>query len=271
MLNDASFRHPLLDNVISNILSPLLMFRNEFLEYSNKLCLDCTSAPELAATRPIFFSNPFQLIVFLEEESKPLVRNIDLKIRSVFLLQLFGLLSARKGIFLDLSLYIIGPIGKEDCRVGITARHFALGALQWWEEFRMNESRFAIQRMALWDQFMGNITSHAKVWVLVDGTRDQTSHIGIASSPKHERERRREGRSSLNSRKCNFANVGSSIESKDSIHFSKRERVVVTKYDNVHLRSWWQKEKKKKNSRDITRWHIPHLYLLSLLSRYEQR
>ena len=87
----------------------------------------------------------------------------------------------------------------------------------------MNESRLAIQGVAFWDQFVGDITSHAKVWILVDGTRDQTSHIGIAASPKHERERGGEGRSSLNSRECNFANVGSSVESKDSVHFSKRD------------------------------------------------
>ena len=87
----------------------------------------------------------------------------------------------------------------------------------------MDESRLAIQGVAFWDQFVGDITSHAKVWILVDGTGDQTSHIGIAASPKHERERRGEGRSSLNSRECNFANVGSSVESKDSVHFSKRD------------------------------------------------
>ena len=109
----------------------------------------------------------------------------------------------------------------------------------------MNESRLAIQRVAFGDQFVGNITSHAKVWVLVDGTRDQTSHVGIAASPEHERERGGEGRSSLNSRECNFANVGSSIESKDSIDFQK-ERGAVAKYDSVNLRWWWQKEKKRK-------------------------
>ena len=88
----------------------------------------------------------------------------------------------------------------------------------------MDESRLAIQRVALGDQFVGNITSHAKVGVLVNGTRDQASHIGVAASTEHERERGGEGRRRLNSGECDFANVGSPIESKDSIHFERRKR-----------------------------------------------
>lgn len=88
----------------------------------------------------------------------------------------------------------------------------------------MNEGWLAIQRVALGDQLVSNITSHAEVRVLVDGARNQTSHIGITASPEHERKRRGKGGGSLNCGECNFANVGSPVKSKDSIHFGERRQ-----------------------------------------------
>ena len=193
----------------------------------------------------------------------------------MLLLQLFGLLSTRKGIFLDLPFDITGSIGKKNCRVGVATGHFALGALQWGEEFRVNECRLTIQRVTFGDQLMSNITGHAEVWVLVDGTWNQTGHVGIAAGPEHKRERRGEGWGGLNRWERNFPNVGSSVESKDPIDLwyraqcdtrkGKENQGDLTKGEKSHLC-----ERKNLNTQEPLNNIPPHLYLLSPPSKSER-
>jgi len=230
-LHNAPFRHPLLNNVIGNILPSLLVLTDQCLKGCHELRLDSSGAPELTAAGPILFPDPLQLRIVLKKESQPLVRNINLEVGSMLLLQFFGFLSTRKGIFLDLPFDFTGSIGKKNCRVGVTTGHFALSALQWGEEFRVNECRLAIQRVTFGGQLMSNITGHAEVWVLVDGTWNQTGHVGIAAGPEHKRERRGEGRGGLNRWERNFPNVGSSVKSKDSIDFWYRAQCDERKED----------------------------------------
>mmetsp|Transcript_33211 Transcript_33211/g.67940 ORF Transcript_33211/g.67940 Transcript_33211/m.67940 type:complete len:289 (-) Transcript_33211:434-1300(-) len=127
----------------------------------------------------------------------------------------------------DLPFDILRGISQKDCRIGIATRHFTLGSLKGREKFGMNERGFAQEGMMFRNQFVCDVTCEAEVGVLVDGAWDETSEGGgcivgfgglvFLRLVEHVGERAPEGRSRLNGRKGYFSDIGTGIESKDSI------------------------------------------------------
>ena len=58
-------------------------------------------------------------------------------------MQLSGLLATAKGVLVDLLLDLLGRVGDIDGRVGVACAHLGLGALQCWEELRVDECGLA--------------------------------------------------------------------------------------------------------------------------------
>lgn len=66
-----------------------------------------------------------------------------LNVGSQLPVQLSGLLATAKGVLVDLLLDLLGRVGDIDGRVGVACAHLGLGALQSWEELRVNECGLA--------------------------------------------------------------------------------------------------------------------------------
>lgn len=85
----------------------------------------------------------------------------------------------------------------------------------------MNQRRLGIF------QADSNIASHPKIWILIDGTGNQSRDRGISLLIRTEnmRESRRKGRSSLNGGEMNLANISTAIQVSDY-----NESLEVTAY-----------------------------------------
>ena len=66
-----------------------------------------------------------------------------------------------------------------------------------------------------------HITGHAKVWILVNGTRDQTGHVLLVAKDVRKRGAKRGSR--LNCGKGNLANAVRIAKAKDALHLIERD------------------------------------------------
>ena len=109
----------------------------------------------------------------------------------------------------DLGLDLVRSVAEEDGGVGVTGRHLGPGSLQGGEEDGVDESRLEVT------QSRSHVTCHSEVWVLVNGTGNQTGNISLAT--KYEGKCGAEGRSSLNCRETDLANRAALVKSENSL------------------------------------------------------
>lgn len=113
----------------------------------------------------ILASDLLQLIIILKEETKVLIRYIDVEVHCAIRLH------ATEGEVSDLVADLLWVICKKDGRVGVTTRHLGTKTLKGWEEDRVVASCFLVL------QLLSHISCHAEVRILIDRTRDQRRDI----------------------------------------------------------------------------------------------
>lgn len=93
----------------------------------------------------------------------------------------FSLLSTAEPVLVDFVLDLSGRVGHEDTRVDVRRAHLGLWALQCGEKFGVQECRFGILEL------LSDITGEAEIWVLIDGTGNQTGDVGHFTEDMRER------------------------------------------------------------------------------------
>jgi hypothetical protein len=152
------FRHPL-----PSLLKPLDVLLQ--IPNANSLQLPRQHLPLLVSV-----SDPLQLNVILHEEREILKRNVVLRPPAHLSLLLGRILTARKGVLVDLVFDLVGRVGEEDGGRVDRGGHLGTGALQRGEEYGVDERGFLVFHL------LGVFAALAEIRVLVYRTRDQTRY-----------------------------------------------------------------------------------------------
>ncbi|KAH3684657.1 hypothetical protein WICPIJ_004373 [Wickerhamomyces pijperi] len=107
-----------------------------------------------------FFNSPEKLQV--------LVSNVDVWVPTELSVVLHGDLTTGEGVLVDLLGDLLDCVVQENGRGVIGGRHLCLRALQGWEESGVDQSWLGEL------QLVSNVSAHSEVWVLIDGTWNQT-------------------------------------------------------------------------------------------------
>lgn len=149
----------------------------------------------------------FQLLVVLQKEFHQLERHIDFWVASKLSVLFESRSTAGKCVLVDLGFNLLGCIGKENCGVLVASRHLGLSSLQCWEKCRVHQGWF-------WEsESRSDVSSHSKIGILVDSTRNQALHF---LCPENIWKSGGEGWGSLSSRETNLPDWVRIAEAEDS-------------------------------------------------------
>ena len=118
-------------------------------------------------------------------------------------------LSSGEGEFVDFFFDLFWGVFQKNSRIFVTGGHFLPYSLKSREKFRINRSRFGKF------QFLSDISSHSKIRILIDSTRNQTKSTFIF---KNMWKSLIPAGNCLNSRKCDLSAVFRAIESKNRLN-----------------------------------------------------
>jgi hypothetical protein len=180
--------HKLGRNLIRHSLFPLLETDHEFLQLLDAPRLQF---PREKAAVEVRAANVFQFVIVFEEEGQVLIRDVDVRVSAVFTLLFRAGLPAGEGVLVDFLLTVRGVVlsafndarGKSSThgrdghgvrsivhvdRARVDAStHLASRSTERGKELGMDERRFLVPEPP------GDVSGNAKVWVLVDRTRNQ--------------------------------------------------------------------------------------------------
>mmetsp|Transcript_24935 Transcript_24935/g.44884 ORF Transcript_24935/g.44884 Transcript_24935/m.44884 type:complete len:228 (-) Transcript_24935:1669-2352(-) len=223
------------------------MFLYNLLQHFHQLGLHRSRTPKFTTPTSILPSNPRQFFIIFQKETQPLIAHIHLQISSQLLLQFLRVSSSREGMGFDFPFNFLGRVRQEDCRVGIATAHLSLCSLERWEELGMDQRWLALQRMVAWYQLVGNVARESKVWVLVDGTGNETRQRGrIAfAAAQHVWEGASEGGRRLNRREGNLSDIRPTVKTKYAIDLIDRHGLPNTDNVGIHPTDILQIRKQK--------------------------
>lgn len=126
-------------------------------------------------------------------------------------------------MFVDLVLDLVGLVGHEDAGIRVACAHLGLRTLKSREELGVDQSGFGVF------QLLGDISSQAEIWVLINCTWNQARDVGNRS--KYVRKRVRERRCGLDGCEVNFADV--IPDSSSSQRACKANQRIYDTYDSL--------------------------------------
>lgn len=181
----------------------------------------------MASKQKNYLSDLFQPLVILQEESHPLIGYIDLAVSTQLSVLLHSCLTTGERVLVDLVFDLLGCVREKYRSVVVARRHLCLGALQRWEEGRMQQRRLGEAEPRR------HVPSHTEIRILIDRARYQAVYLGV---PEDKGKRTGDRRCRLRRWEGNLADRIAVAKAEDALHLIKR---YTSLYPNHVLIEGW--------------------------------